>query len=201
MQGDDGTAQPVMLMHNSGRPTDGSVKADGVKTGNVLVGTEEDFRPRALQRLRRQRPDRAVGPHRLPRRRAGLAVDAREAVPDEDARLVPSVPRHARDHERGAGLLGALLRDRGPDAGRRLVRPGPAPARHLRTPTRVVRSATTASPARAADNPSSNSWDVAFRSGAEEGQEGRTTWSTCSTCRAASRSCASTDGGTAKAAR
>jgi hypothetical protein len=38
-----GTAQPVMLMHNSGRPTDGSVRASGVKKGNVLVGTEEDF--------------------------------------------------------------------------------------------------------------------------------------------------------------
>ena len=38
-----GTAQPVMLMHNSGRPTDGSVRASGVKSGNVLVGTEEDF--------------------------------------------------------------------------------------------------------------------------------------------------------------
>jgi hypothetical protein len=43
VEGDDGTAQPVMLMHNSGRPTDGSVRADGVKSGNVLVGTEEDF--------------------------------------------------------------------------------------------------------------------------------------------------------------
>ena len=38
-----GTAQPVMLMHNSGRPTDGSVRASGIKRGNVLVGTEEDF--------------------------------------------------------------------------------------------------------------------------------------------------------------
>jgi hypothetical protein len=38
-----GTAQPVMFMHNSGRPTDGSVKASGVKNGNVLAGTEEDF--------------------------------------------------------------------------------------------------------------------------------------------------------------
>ncbi|MET0816514.1 MAG: hypothetical protein ABWZ67_03120, partial [Solirubrobacteraceae bacterium] len=43
VEGDDGTAQPVMLMHNSGRPTEGSVRADGVKKGNVLVGTEEDF--------------------------------------------------------------------------------------------------------------------------------------------------------------
>jgi hypothetical protein len=38
-----GTAQPVMLMHNSGRPTDGAVRASGIKKGNVLVGTEEDF--------------------------------------------------------------------------------------------------------------------------------------------------------------
>jgi hypothetical protein len=43
VQGDNGTAQPVMLMHNSGRPTDGSVRASGVRNGNVLVGTEEDF--------------------------------------------------------------------------------------------------------------------------------------------------------------
>ena len=38
-----GTAQSVMLMHNSGRPTDGSVRADGVENGSVLVGTEEEF--------------------------------------------------------------------------------------------------------------------------------------------------------------
>ena len=29
--------------HNAGRPTDGSVRAEGVKEGNVLVGTEEEF--------------------------------------------------------------------------------------------------------------------------------------------------------------
>ena len=40
---DDGTAQPVMLMHNAGRPTDGKVRADGVRNGDVIVGTEEDF--------------------------------------------------------------------------------------------------------------------------------------------------------------
>jgi hypothetical protein len=38
-----GTAQPVMLMHNSGRPVDGSVRASGVKQGNILIGTEEEF--------------------------------------------------------------------------------------------------------------------------------------------------------------
>jgi hypothetical protein len=42
-QGDDGVAQATDFMHNSGRPTDGSVRASGVKSGNVLFGTEEDF--------------------------------------------------------------------------------------------------------------------------------------------------------------
>jgi hypothetical protein len=40
---DNGIAQPTDFMHNSGRPTDGSVRASGVKKGNVLIGTEEDF--------------------------------------------------------------------------------------------------------------------------------------------------------------
>jgi hypothetical protein len=38
-----GTNQPVMFMHNSARPLDGSVRASGVRRGNVLIGTEEDF--------------------------------------------------------------------------------------------------------------------------------------------------------------
>ncbi len=38
-----GTNQPVMFMHNSLRPTDGSVNATGVRSGDVLIGTEEDF--------------------------------------------------------------------------------------------------------------------------------------------------------------
>jgi hypothetical protein len=41
--GNDGVAQATDFMHNSGRPTDGAVKASGVKTGNILIGTEEDF--------------------------------------------------------------------------------------------------------------------------------------------------------------
>jgi hypothetical protein len=41
--GDDGVAQATDFMHNSGRPTDGAVRASGVKTGNILIGTEEDF--------------------------------------------------------------------------------------------------------------------------------------------------------------
>jgi hypothetical protein len=38
-----GTADPVMFMHNSLRPVDGRVRASGVKRGNVLIGTEEQF--------------------------------------------------------------------------------------------------------------------------------------------------------------
>jgi hypothetical protein len=41
--GNDGVAQATDFMHNSGRPTDGSVRASGVRTGNILIGTEEDF--------------------------------------------------------------------------------------------------------------------------------------------------------------
>ena len=33
----------TMFMHNSWRPTDKHVKADGVERGNILIGTEEEF--------------------------------------------------------------------------------------------------------------------------------------------------------------
>ena len=39
-----GVNEPTsMFMHNSWRPTDGSVKATGVARGNILIGTEEEF--------------------------------------------------------------------------------------------------------------------------------------------------------------
>jgi hypothetical protein len=41
--GNDGVAQATDFMHNSGRPTDGAVRASGVRNGDVLIGTEEDF--------------------------------------------------------------------------------------------------------------------------------------------------------------
>ena len=81
--------------------------------------------------VRDERQDRPLRPHRLVGRRARAALDARAAVPDEGAGHVPPVHRHAGDREPGRRLLGALLRDRGADARRRLVRPGPAPDRHL----------------------------------------------------------------------
>ena len=88
--------EPVMLMHNSGRPTDGAVRADGVKKGNVLVGTEEEF-----QDCSGERPDHHLGPHGLLGRRAGAAVDAERAVPDEGARHVPPGPRRAARSDPG----------------------------------------------------------------------------------------------------
>ena len=61
-----------MLMHNSGRPTDGSVKASGIKKGNVLVGTEEDFtdavRARAARSSSPTSPTRGAASPRSARR-------------------------------------------------------------------------------------------------------------------------------------
>ena len=128
VQGDDGVAQPTMFMHNSGRPTGGSVRASGVRRGNVLVGTEEDFTTPCGQSGRIVLSDitDSLG------RRARAAVHACQAVPDEDAGLLPPVPRHAGDGEPRSRVLGALLRDRGTDARRGVVRPGPASAGHRR---------------------------------------------------------------------
>jgi hypothetical protein len=42
--GDNGVAQPETdFIHNANRPTDGKVRAAGVRTGNVALMTEEDF--------------------------------------------------------------------------------------------------------------------------------------------------------------
>jgi hypothetical protein len=134
-----GTAQPVMLMHNSGRPTDGSVQASGVQTGNVLVGTEEEFtRPceasgkivfsdltdswggEPAQQSRRTKPYRMK------------ALDTFHPFTDTPETANPEL-----------GLLGALLRDRALDARRGVVRPGPAAPRHLQRARRAPGRATT----------------------------------------------------------
>ena len=42
--GDSGVAQPQKdFIHNANRPTDGKVRAAGVRKGNVALMTEEDF--------------------------------------------------------------------------------------------------------------------------------------------------------------
>ena len=55
--GRKGVAQATDFMHNSGRPTDRWVRAEGVKKGNVLIGTEEDFTtPCERERSHRRAP-------------------------------------------------------------------------------------------------------------------------------------------------
>ena len=153
----DGVSEATDFMHNSGRPTDGYVKASGVKTGNVLIGTEEDFTTPCRESGRIVAVDitDSLG------RRAGPELDADEAVPHECAGQLPSVPRHAGDDRPLERVLGALLRDPPVDAGGRVVHPGPAPGRRQQRPRlrqvgyyRVTGTGT--------DNPSSNSWDVAW---------------------------------------
>ena len=83
--------------------------------------------------MRRERPDRALGPDGLVGRRARVAVDA-DAQPYRMKTLDTFHPflDTGETATPDARLLGALLRDRGLDAGRRLVRPGAAAARHQR---------------------------------------------------------------------
>ena len=110
-----GTAQPTMFMHNSGRPTDGSVRAEGVARGNVLVGTEEDF----TRAVREQRPDRAVRSHGLAgaasrrssrswrRRIACRPLDTFHPFLDTDERANPDLECSAHYFEIEGSTLGA----------------------------------------------------------------------------------------------
>ena len=93
-----GTAQPVMLMHNSGRPTDGSVRASGRQEGQRARrhrgGLHRAVRARAARSSLSDLTDSWGGE---PAQRSTLT----RAVPDEDARHVPPVHRHAGDGEPG----------------------------------------------------------------------------------------------------
>ena len=107
--GPAGVREPEsMFMHNSVRPSDGGVPAEGVADGNVLVATEEEFNDdcRSDGRLVFADLTSLVG------RRGGAELDAGRAVPDGAARLVASGDQHAGDHRAEHRLLGALLRRR-----------------------------------------------------------------------------------------
>ena len=127
-----GTAQPVMLMHNSGRPMDGSVRASGVKSGNILVGTEEEFTRPCEQSGKIVFSDLTDSWGGEP-----AELVTRGPLPDEGPGHLPSVHRLGGDVGPEPRLLGALLRGRGPAAGRRLVRPGLASGRHLQRAERA----------------------------------------------------------------
>ena len=153
-----------MLMHNSGRPTDGSVKASGIKRGNVLVGTEEEF----------TRPCEASGkivfsdltdswggepaskssltaPYRM------KALDTFHPFIDTPETANPAAGCSAHYFEIEGPMLGAGWYGQG----LRLV--DISNARDVRQVGfyRVTGTGT--------DNPSSNSWDMAFKSDRRKG--------------------------------
>lgn len=164
VQGDNGTAQPGMFMHNSGRPTDGSVRAAGVKRGNVLVGTEEEFtRPcgasgrivlsditDSLGGEPAQQSTRAR-PYRM------RTLDSFHPFLDTPETANPDLGCSAHYFEVEGPMLGAAWYGQG----LRLLDIGDARDVEQVGYYRVTGTST--------DNPSSNSWDVAFRDGRRKG--------------------------------
>lgn len=167
VQGDDGVAQPVMFMHNSGRPTDGSVRAAGVRRGNVLVGTEEEFtRPcgasgrivlsditDSLGGEPAQRSTRA-NPYRM------RTLDSFHPFRDTPETANPDLGCSAHYFEIEGPMLGAAWYGQG----LRLLDIGNA--RDVRQVGYYRVTGTTPSDGA---NPSSNSWDVAFRTDRRRG--------------------------------
>jgi hypothetical protein len=157
-----GTAQPAMFMHNSGRPTGRAVRASGVERGDVLVGTEEEFtRPcEASGKIvltdlsgswggePASRSSRSA-PFRLP------ALGTFHPFVDTPETANPELGCSAHYFEIKASMLGAAWYGQG----LRLV--DISDARNVRQ-VGYFRVTGTTDPA--GENPSSNSWDVAFRS-------------------------------------
>jgi hypothetical protein len=161
-----GTAQPVMLMHNSGRPVDG-VKASGVKKGNVLVGTEEEFtRPcGASGKIIMSNLTDSLGgepasqstledPYRM------KALDSFHPFLDTPETANPDLGCSAHYFEIEGGLLGAGWYGQG----LRLV--DISNARDMR---QVGYYRVTGTTPNSGDNPSSNSWDMAFKTHKRKG--------------------------------
>ena len=183
---DDGVAQPVMFMHNSGRPTDGSVRASGVAAGNVLIGTEEDF----TTPCEHERPDRAVGPHRLAaaasrhssprgRTRTGWTCDSFHPFVDTPETANPALGCSAHYFEIEGPMLGAAWYGQG----LRLLDVSDA--------RDVTRWATTGSPARRTTTRRRTRGTSRSARIAAAAASGAATSCTCSTCTAASRCCGS----------
>ena len=161
-----GTAQPVMLMHNSGRPVEG-VKASGVKRGNVLVGTEEEFtRPCGASGkiITSNLTDSWGGepasqstldePYRL------KELDSFHPFLDTPETANPDLGCSAHYFEIEGGLLGAGWYGQG----LRLV--DISNARDLR---QVGYYRVTGTTPNDGANPSSNSWDMAFKTDRRKG--------------------------------
>jgi hypothetical protein len=161
--GDDGVAQPVMFMHNSGRPTDGAVRASGVANGNVLMGTEEDFTTPCGSSGRIVASDLTdslggepaanstrANPYRM------QTLDSFHPFLDTPETANPDLGCSAHYFEIEGPLLGAAWYGQG----LRLV--DIHNARNLRQVGYY--RVTNPNPVDPTTNPSSNSWDVAFKS-------------------------------------
>jgi hypothetical protein len=157
-----GTNQPVMFMHNSARPLDGKVRATGVKRGNVLVGTEEDFTEpcTASGRIVLSDITDSIGggpatastpeaPYRM------TPLDTFHPAQDTPETTGPSTECSAHYFEVSGPTLAAAWYGQG----LRVV--DISDARDVRQ----VGYFRVTSPDGAADNPSSLSWDVAFHAG------------------------------------
>jgi hypothetical protein len=165
VQGDNGVAQPVMFMHNSGRPTDGSVRASGVRTGNILVGTEEEFTRPCGQSGRivladitdslggeRAASSTRANPYRM------RVLDSFHPFLDTKETANPELGCSAHYFEIEGPMLGAAWYGQG----LRLL--DISNARDVRQVGFYRNNGTNTT-----DNPASNSWDMAFRSDRRKG--------------------------------
>ncbi len=161
-QGDDGVAQPTMFMHNAGRPTGGSVRASGVRRGNVLVGTEEDFTTPCGQSGRIVLSDITDSLGGEPAQQSTRAkpyrmntLDSFHPFLDTPETANPALGCSAHYFEIEGPMLGAAWYGQG----LRLLDIGDARNVEQVGYYRVTGTTTGSGSA----NPSSNSWDVAFR--------------------------------------
>jgi hypothetical protein len=160
-----GTAQSVMLMHNSGRPTDGAVRASGVKKGNVLVGTEEDFTTPCGSSGKIVLSDLTDSLGGEPAQQSTLAdpyrmepLDSFHPFLDTPETANPALGCSAHYFEIEGPMLGAAWYGQG----LRLLDIGNARDVRQVGYYRVTGTDT-------ATNPSSNSWDMAFKSDRRKG--------------------------------
>jgi hypothetical protein len=158
-----GTAQPTMFMHNSGRPTDGSVRAAGVKTGNVLVGTEEEFQD-CSESGRIMFSDLTDSWGGEPASKSTLtapyrmkALDSFHPILDTEEEAPETLECSAHYFEIEGSTLGAAWYN----LGLRLL--DISNARDVRQIAYYRVTGTSD------DNPSSNSWDMAFRTDKRKG--------------------------------
>ena len=158
-----GTARPTMFMHNSGRPTDGSVRAEGVKRGNVMVGTEEEFQDCSesgrimfsdlTDSLGGEPASRSTltSPYRM------TALDSFHPILDTDEEAPEDLDCSAHYFEIEGSTLGAAWYG----LGLRLL--DISDARDVRQIAYYRVTGTSD------ENPTSNSWDMAFRTDKRKG--------------------------------